>query len=57
MGVPIPVRLLRNVGRLGKAGEIVQVARGRMRNVLYPKKRAEYVLRHQGARDRRLDEI
>ena len=46
------VELLRNVKGLGKTGDVVVTSKGRMRNVLFPTKRAVYVQRYHGPRDR-----
>ncbi|KAI5815725.1 hypothetical protein BZA77DRAFT_71170 [Pyronema omphalodes] len=39
----IPVRLLQDIPKLGRRGQIIPVPRGRMRDSLYPFKLAEYM--------------
>ncbi|KAJ1962832.1 hypothetical protein IWQ62_003402 [Dispira parvispora] len=51
----LPVTLLNNQPGLGKAGEVVYVKPGHMRNVLYPKGMADYVLRYNGPRNRQAE--
>ncbi|KAJ1654742.1 hypothetical protein IWQ61_005387 [Dispira simplex] len=51
----LPITLLNDQPGLGKAGEVVYVKPGYMRNVLYPKGVADYVLRYNGPRNRQAE--
>ncbi|KAJ1963552.1 hypothetical protein H4R35_007236 [Dimargaris xerosporica] len=48
----IHVRLLKDYPKLGTAGEVVEISRGRMRHVLYPHHIAEYTIKYTGPRNR-----